>query len=60
MAPVIDQLEAIKLKFSDQLYVKDSNPDGVLTCALDEYLKCLDLDMGQLEQLLVQDEQRWD
>lgn len=60
MGPVIDQLEAIKRKFSDRIYREDLNPDGVLTCALDEYLKCLDLDMERLEQFLLQDEQKWD
>ena len=50
----------IKNKFEAKLYDKNQNPDGVLSCAIQDYYQCLNLDMTRLENMFESDRHKWD
>ena len=50
---------AVREKFAGKVHAKEKNPRGVLTCALDEYEKCLSLTEDRLEELFSFDERKW-
>ena len=35
------------------------HPDGVLSCQLEDYYKCLDLSTEKLEKIFINDENKW-
>ena len=39
--------------------IDENNPDGLFTSKKEKYLKCLELGLGDLEELFRQDELHW-
>ena len=60
MQPVEESLAKIKAKFEVKLHNKERNPDGILTCTLQDYFGCLELGITQLEQNLARDQKKWE
>ena len=58
MAIVHEQLDSVRTIVRENTMTKD-NPDGALTSAAADYLKCIDMQHVKLEQLLRKDEAHW-